>query len=302
MEEKHLIIGRQDDDAGPLTTHTYPYNTLPLLKSHLHPQFVIFNAGSKLSKLMGGKSTLNELQKVSENHPDVDLNTVIMLYDAWTRPIPEDAVETVSYIDPNVELIPVRKCKPEDEDTGSGENLEDSDFVGRDYRTSGRGDGLHFRPVTRSIGIAEQDDNNNDDDDDNKTESGRGDGLRPVTRSIRAVRRDGNGARPGRTRTQITPADRQDGDDHRGVGASTKHTGKQKALAVKKKRKVFSESSTHNQQLLSEATLFSFNQQFGVAPWTDDRIRHWSMSFPKKRKFSSRPRVYPPSSHLSLNF
>ena len=55
------------------------------------------------------------------------------------------------------------------------------------------------------------------------------------------------------------------------------------------KRKVLSELSAHNQQLLSEATLSRINQQFGESVWTCDNIRDWShwKTFPKKRKLFS---------------
>ena len=31
--------------------HLYPFDTLPLLESHLHPKFIIFDTGNKLREL-----------------------------------------------------------------------------------------------------------------------------------------------------------------------------------------------------------------------------------------------------------
>jgi hypothetical protein len=65
-----------------------------------------------------------------------------------------------------------------------------------------------------------------------------------------------------------------------------------------RKRKVLSESFTHNQQLLSEMTLSRFDEQIGEAAWTSDRIRLWS-SFPKKRRVV--PSNLGPNSSLSFS-
>jgi hypothetical protein len=249
VEEKHLMITRQRDDGKGGDNHFYPYDTLPRLISHLQPRFAIFNAGSKLNKLMEGGSTNPEFTKVLDNHPDIDLNMVIMLYDAWIRPIPYFAVKDESYVEPNTTLV--RVPNPPDSD-----DPEDSDYVGR--RNCGRiltsGDGL-LRPRTRSV-AAEQD--RNDDDHDHLTESGRGDGWH---------------IRPNKRRLSVAAE-----QESAGLGVS----GTLKAPAVKK-RKVFSALPTHNQQFLSEATLSSFNQHLGVAAWTGDRIRQWSTSTKKKK-------------------
>lgn len=255
VEEKHLTITRQDDDRKTNINHTYPYDTLPRLISHLQPKFVIFDAGSKLSTLLKKGFSNPELQKVVHNHPDIDLNAIITLYDAWTRPIPDLALKDESYVDSNTLLLPVRKLYkdgnglPEvgDGDSDDHHNSEDNNYVGRGMLT-GNGDGL-LRPRTRSVAAAEQA-APAESGHDHATESGRGDGW------------------------SIRPKAAGEKDD----GAA-----KQKVPAVKR-RKVFSELP-HN-QVLSEATLYSIDDYFGVAAWTGDRIHQWS-SLTKKRNIMS---------------
>jgi hypothetical protein len=135
-------------------------------------------------------------------------------------------------------------------------------------------------------GNGEEDGNGKDDPEDSefdegrtyRTKLGRGDGWVLRSRSLVAgTNRLKSG--PGGPRTQEG----------------------QNAPAAVKRRKVLPKSRIHNRQLLSKATLFSFNRQCGDAVWTSDRIRHWSRTISKK-KLVSRLR-HPPirlrSSHLS---
>ena len=69
-----------------------------------------------------------------------------------------------------------------------------------------------------------------------------------------------------------------------------------KAPVAVKRQKVLSGSSNHNQRL-SKATLTRFNQQFGEAVWTGDRIRGWSKTS-LKQLVSSRHSPIHRSSHL----
>jgi hypothetical protein len=268
LEEKRFMITRNDDDWNTIS-YRYPYNELPRLESHLQPKFVIFDAGSKLNKLLRVLKK-REYQKITDNHPDIDLETVIMLYDAWTRELPDFALNDESYVDPNDISPPAREYGGGSSGDG-GDDPEDRDYVANGTN-SGRGDEARFRPRTRSIAAAEHDGNDDDaEHDDNGQDN-----------QIESVRGDGLGLRRAGAKTRNTPTAKQDGSDHL-AGTQKPIAAKQKAQAPAKKRKVFSDSSVHNQQLLSEATLSSFNRHFGVAPWTGDRIRQWS-SFTKKRK------------------
>ena len=66
--------------------HLYPFKTLPLLKSHIHPKFTIFDAGSKLSVLK-----IDLIKKLINAFPS--LATIMDLYAAWTRFLPKDLYE-----------------------------------------------------------------------------------------------------------------------------------------------------------------------------------------------------------------
>jgi hypothetical protein len=79
-----------------MAVHTYPYDKLPILQSHLHPKFVLINAGSKLVDL---KTAL--INKIFEDFPIT--RKVVELYQAWTRPITDNNVDNdPSYNPPHV--------------------------------------------------------------------------------------------------------------------------------------------------------------------------------------------------------
>ena len=52
--EKVKIMHHAEED----TVYLYPYHTFPLLESHLHPKFAIFNARMKISKILQERSSL----------------------------------------------------------------------------------------------------------------------------------------------------------------------------------------------------------------------------------------------------
>ena len=93
------IIWRLDTDTGselPFTTHKHPFTTLPYLKSHLRPQFTIFNAGLKLSRALGEPIGLIE----GSQEVDIadDLRFVVNLYQAWSRLPPTTHKQDQSYL------------------------------------------------------------------------------------------------------------------------------------------------------------------------------------------------------------
>jgi len=120
-------------------------------------------------------------------------------------------------------------------------------------------------------------------DDDSGNLSDRS--YRPLTKSGRG---DGFHLRR-RTRSAVVEHDDQCNQSQSGRGGTkTRKTSvkRKREVPAVNKRKVLSESSTYNQQFLSQATLSRFNQQYGEGVWTGDRIRHWSHwnAFPKKRR------------------
>lgn len=53
---RHVTIVRQNDVKAPtrasdVTVHLFPFQTLPVLESHLHPKFVILDAAPKIAAL-----------------------------------------------------------------------------------------------------------------------------------------------------------------------------------------------------------------------------------------------------------
>lgn len=98
------------------TTHVYPFNTLPLLMSHLHPKYAIFEAGRKLANL-----STTCAQQLVRDYPSLGL--AMTLHDAWTRRPPSSAERDSSYID-------------DDSDDGDGDGDGDSDEDYKDDQTS----------------------------------------------------------------------------------------------------------------------------------------------------------------------
>jgi hypothetical protein len=91
-----VAIHRQNRvGAGPLapgdfTTYTYPFDDMPVFKSHLHPKFAILEAGRKLNEI----DFVTSIQK-SKDYPI--LTKVAEIYSAWTRPRPDQAMNDPSY-------------------------------------------------------------------------------------------------------------------------------------------------------------------------------------------------------------
>ncbi|PPQ72227.1 hypothetical protein CVT24_002355 [Panaeolus cyanescens] len=70
-----VYIPRQEED-GSVTIHEYPYPNFPVLKSHMHPNFIIVEFGIVLSIIDEDKRT-----KVLDLHPSLRL--MKRLYDEW---------------------------------------------------------------------------------------------------------------------------------------------------------------------------------------------------------------------------
>lgn len=84
-------ISRLDDISIPKRSyHTHPFKTLPQLKSHLHPQFVIFDVGRKLEGLAE-----DTFVRLNEDFPSLSL--IKCVYNAWSRDPPPDSKNDESY-------------------------------------------------------------------------------------------------------------------------------------------------------------------------------------------------------------
>ncbi|GJJ05925.1 hypothetical protein Clacol_000112 [Clathrus columnatus] len=96
-EMEEIAIHRQnrvpDANARPastdFTTHIYPYGNMPLLQSHIHPKFVILEAGRKITaNLAAVTNSLN-------TYPI--LWRLVEIYGAWTRAPPSGARDDETY-------------------------------------------------------------------------------------------------------------------------------------------------------------------------------------------------------------
>jgi hypothetical protein len=129
--------------------YTYPYDSFPLLESHIHPKFVIFAAGSVLDKVIIEDSESNPVyQTLLEDFPS--LSKIRELYLAWITPIPSDAVKDTTYYNPrDFTLIYDPENEGDDEGDGDSDDPKDGDYDDqpkppkkRTRTVFGRGNGL----------------------------------------------------------------------------------------------------------------------------------------------------------------
>lgn len=98
---KDIAITRRDDvseniQASNVTIHLHPFRTLPGLNSHLHPKFVLLEAGRKLGNLSNLVKSLRSTSQAAARGVEtllVDLRTqwpiiesIEHIYEAWVRP------------------------------------------------------------------------------------------------------------------------------------------------------------------------------------------------------------------------
>lgn len=107
--------------------YCHPFETLPLLKSHLHPKFVIFDAGRKLASLEGAA-----FHKLTADFPI--LNVVLSLYKGWIRKLPQSHVNDPSYAPP---VIPEDDDISSDDDDSSDDDYDDTRSNRTKFRRSG---------------------------------------------------------------------------------------------------------------------------------------------------------------------
>jgi hypothetical protein len=119
-EDEFILRVNTGSDASdvPYDCHKHPFDTLPYLKSHIRPQFAIFNAGLKLT-------VSTRLKSLIINSPDLDF--VMDLYEAWTRAPHEECKQDQSYFSPN---LPIPSDVDDDDSVEDVvEDKEDSDYV-----------------------------------------------------------------------------------------------------------------------------------------------------------------------------
>lgn len=76
----HALVSHPQPQIFDTLSHGYPFDTLPLLKSHLHPKFAIVDAGRKLS------SSSDLLRKLIQILPALEPSITLLLavYHMWT--------------------------------------------------------------------------------------------------------------------------------------------------------------------------------------------------------------------------
>jgi hypothetical protein len=98
MGMEKITFTRQNEDsenlsANNFTVHVYPFNTLPVLVSHIQPKFVIMATTRAVSNLEGD-ATRALIRQIPT------LETILRLSSAWTNFIPDHAKEDRSYWPP----------------------------------------------------------------------------------------------------------------------------------------------------------------------------------------------------------
>lgn len=70
-----------------LTSHYWPYDTLPTLESHIQPHFVVCNAGEKISRIKGIQDFITKIESNFESAAQgaLVLLQCLSLYLAWHR-------------------------------------------------------------------------------------------------------------------------------------------------------------------------------------------------------------------------
>jgi hypothetical protein len=117
-------------DRTQLITHWYPFDALPLIESHIRPEFAIFDAGAKLAKMMQSKNT-GKFDELVQKFPS--LLSIIDLYNVWIRAPPPDAQTDILY---NAPLDPPDDGDDDDDDDDDDDNHNDKDD---DYHPKSQG-------------------------------------------------------------------------------------------------------------------------------------------------------------------
>jgi hypothetical protein len=104
------------------TVHRYPFDTLPIIKSHLHPKFAIVNSGDKMHRLQ--KLDGKVFAKALGDFPSLRLLKDV--YTAWTG--------WVDVNDPSFNVsrvVPLDFHENDDVNGGDGDDADDSDYDDR---------------------------------------------------------------------------------------------------------------------------------------------------------------------------
>ena len=115
---------KDSNNLAKHSTHRHPFATLGSLKSHVQPQYVVFNAGRKLSAIsvaeyIGLPPVLKQIaSRKSVDNANSRLVTVVELYSHWTKLVmPDDFV------------VRPRPCSGPSDDTDNDDQDQDQDHA-----------------------------------------------------------------------------------------------------------------------------------------------------------------------------
>ena len=90
-DERSSVRGENEiPKADEYRLHFYPYKDL-VINSHLHPRYVVYQAGFRLAKMEGG-----DVLDMLDEHGKV-VRKLIKIYQVWTRDLPRNAYAEASY-------------------------------------------------------------------------------------------------------------------------------------------------------------------------------------------------------------
>lgn len=134
-QEEIAFLHRHSLTDGTLDIHSFPFRTLPLLRSHLHPNFTIVDAGKKL---VDGPYT-----QAITGRPDLvsELDSIMIVYYAWTEVLSKEEQRGPSFANPD---------NPDNSDDDDGGDKYFDDSNGEDDDNDGSGSRKPKAPSTRS--------------------------------------------------------------------------------------------------------------------------------------------------------
>ncbi|PPR01854.1 hypothetical protein CVT24_001742 [Panaeolus cyanescens] len=96
QDMEDIYLARQStDNSQEVTIHEYPFETFPVLTSHVHPKYVILHLGVILCSGLERSAR----RRILEKYPWLEL--VESLYLRWVAYLPEDADQDPTYVIPH---------------------------------------------------------------------------------------------------------------------------------------------------------------------------------------------------------
>ena len=133
MGMERIPITRQNERPGVMsannfTVHFYPFDTLPVLVSHIHPKFVIKATAEAVTS-----QTEDISQPLIQQFPILDM--IVKLSLAWNNSTPDRAKEDRSYMSPHDP-----SSTDDSDDEGNGSDDEDNNEYQNKVTERGRFD------------------------------------------------------------------------------------------------------------------------------------------------------------------